>query len=176
MPSSCRSRPHGGYLRLNHEAVEILIKECHLAGCLECGKCTACCPYRELFGDLRLGRSPRRIIEKALRDVDLVADESIWCCPTCDECTDHCPAGVGIRDFITGIRRLAIEAGFISHAVLCARCGTYLLPAVSHAHLTKKLSPEGGDPPPHLELCPRCRAMDFSRRVRESLPGRRRTG
>ncbi|MFQ6104634.1 MAG: 4Fe-4S dicluster domain-containing protein [Candidatus Glassbacteria bacterium] len=150
---------------------ERLVEECCLTECLGCGKCTSCCPFSELFGDLRRGRSPRHIIEAALFNADLIDGDTIWCCPTCNECTERCPAGVRIRDFLTGIRRLAIKSGNDAHAVNCKRCGSYILPETSHNHLVGKLMGEGGQKPEFLFFCPRCRAVDHSRRVKETLPG-----
>jgi heterodisulfide reductase subunit C len=158
------------------DELDRLREETRLRECLECGKCTSCCPYRELFGDLRMGRSPRRIVKSALDGTDVLTGEQIWACPTCDECTNRCPSGVKIRDLITGLRRLAIGAGHDSHAVRCRSCGSYLLPDTSHTHLVKQLTPAGEEPAHYLFLCPRCRAQDHARREREALGLAHRAG
>jgi heterodisulfide reductase subunit C len=151
--------------------IEKLIHECRLTSCLECGKCTASCPLSELFGDVTFGRTPRGIIEMALLDADLVTGDAIWHCLTCDVCTKGCPSGVRFRDFIYGLRRLALAAGINAFAVHCKRCDSYFLPEIHHKLLIEQLSSED-IPSEFLLLCPRCRAIDFSEKVKKNLPGK----
>jgi len=155
------------------EVIERLVGEHNLTACFECGKCTASCPLSELFGDLTYGHTPRGIIEKALLDADLVTGDAIWYCLTCDVCTDGCPCGVKLRDFVEALRRLVIEAGHDTHGVRCRACGGYFLPDTTLKLMAGRLA-ASGEPPEFLLLCPRCRARDFSHRVMDNLPGNQR--
>jgi heterodisulfide reductase subunit C len=79
-----------------------------------------------IFGDLSYESSPRRIIEGVLADSIVPEDNWLWFCLTCNLCTDLCPMGVCLRDFIEAARRLLIEAGVTEHGSFCRDCGTYL--------------------------------------------------
>ncbi len=164
--------------KITRKDIERLITECRLTSCLECGKCTANCPLSEVFGevpegpmgsDVTYGRTPRGIIEKALVDADLVTNDAIWFCLTCDVCTEGCPSGVKFRDFIQALRKLVMDAGHDQWGVKCRRCGKYFQPDLIHKHILKKLS-VNEEPPDFLFMCPRCRTLSFSIRAKKSFP------
>jgi len=160
-------------MEITRSDIERLIKENRLTACFECGKCTASCPLCELFGDLDYGYTPKGIIEKALLNADLVTGDAIWYCLTCDVCTKGCPCGVRLRDFIEALRRLVVEAGYEAYGVHCRHCDQVFLPDTA-LKLVLATMDHRGEAPAFLHLCPRCRSVDFSRRVKESLPGGRR--
>jgi len=158
-------------MKIGKDEIEKLIKECNLTSCFECGKCTASCPMAEFFGDIEFGQTPRAIIEKALLNSDLVTGDAIWYCLTCEVCTKGCPSGVHFRDFIEGLRKLAIEKGHDSYGAKCKCCGGYFLPTITQKHLLKKLNGDS-ESAEFLFLCPVCRRRTFSQRVKKNHPYR----
>jgi len=104
-------------------------------------------------------------VERALVDPDQLTGEVIWYCLTCDVCTDGCPCGVKLRDFIVAMRELLLEAGEDQYGVRCRQCRHYFLPEPYWGLVRDLLHPEG-EPPAFLFLCPRCRCVDISRRLK----------
>jgi len=154
---------------VDRKVVEKLLLGHGLSSCFECGKCTASCPMSEIHGDVAFGRTPRGIIEMALFDPDLVIEEAIWHCLTCDVCTKGCPCGVRFRDFVVALREVAMDAGYTAHAVNCRKCGRYLEPD-SMLVLVLEKTVAGAEPPAYLFLCPRCRSRELGARVRTGRP------
>ncbi len=153
------------------KVIEQLISEHRLTSCLECGKCTAVCPLCELFADLEYGSTPKGVIERALCDADLVTTDTIWYCLTCNLCTEGCPCGVRLRDFIEALRRIVLDSGHYEYGVRCRRCQRYFLPDTNWRLVLDSVGRRGPEPPEFLFLCPPCRKQDFAGRVRRGLPG-----
>jgi Fe-S oxidoreductase len=85
--------------------------------CLECGKCTSICPVTTHFQNF----SPRLLVKKALLDFedDLLKDENIWQCTTCNLCNEVCPSDVLMPEFIRSIR---VEARNVGNKGVAAHC------------------------------------------------------
>ena len=118
--------------------------------CVECGKCSAVCPMADLYDDYRYQISPRGIVEHALLGLPYEDEGDVWSCLTCDLCTNLCPQGVKIRDFVVALREKQLSEGIRDHAAFCAECGTYVGPT-RVVHLvsdTSSTTPAS---------CPRCR-------------------
>lgn len=145
-----------------------LAEEHELSGCFECGKCNAICPLYELFEELDWRCSPRSIVEAGLDERDLTAGNAIWYCLQCDACTEGCPCGVEIRDFIADVRALALEVGRDEHVRRCTTCGEPFAPLTTLEAIARRTA-EQGDPPELLEACPRCRTREFAKRARWAL-------
>ena len=150
-------------MKIGRDEIERLIVEHSLSSCFECGKCTASCPMSQFFGDVEFGHTPRAIIEKALFDSDLVTGDAIWYCLTCDVCTKGCPAGVRFRDFIEGVRKLAIESGHDLYGARCKRCGEFFLPTITQKQILLKLNANSNGAE-YLFFCPPCRRRDAGAR------------
>lgn len=80
----------------------------NVATCYQCGKCSAGCPMAAEC-DLR----PHNVMRKAMtgRRDDLMKDESIWLCMTCETCTARCPNGCDPARVIDAVREIAAESG-----------------------------------------------------------------
>ncbi|MBW2277932.1 MAG: 4Fe-4S dicluster domain-containing protein, partial [Deltaproteobacteria bacterium] len=122
-----------------------LAEEHELHGCFECGKCNAICPLYDLFEDFDWKGSPRSIVEAGLDERDLTAGDAIWYCLQCDACTEGCPCGVEIRDFIADVRSLALEAGLDEHVRRCTSCGDPFAPLTTLEAIAR-CTAEQGDP------------------------------
>ena len=80
----------------------------NVATCYQCGKCSAGCPMAAEC-DLR----PHNVMRLAMtgRRSDLMADESIWLCLTCETCSARCPNGCDPARVIDAVREIAAESG-----------------------------------------------------------------
>ena len=80
----------------------------NVATCYQCGKCSAGCPMAS-ESDLR----PHNVMRLAMRDrrEQLLADESIWLCLTCETCSARCPNGCDPAKVIDAVREIAAESG-----------------------------------------------------------------
>ena len=80
----------------------------NVATCYQCGKCSAGCPMAA-EGDLR----PHNVMRLAMtgRRADLMTDESIWLCLTCETCSARCPNGCDPARVIDAVREIAAESG-----------------------------------------------------------------
>lgn len=76
-----------------------------IMACLQCGKCTAGCPFAE---DMDL--SPHQIVRFA--QLGLVANiarcEAIWYCASCFTCQSRCPVGIDIAALAEAVRMLSL--------------------------------------------------------------------
>ncbi len=98
--------PEGDDLRA-HFAVE------SLAAC--CGACSHECTVVRAQADVakRNTYDPLAIVDKIVAgDIeDLLANEEIWYCLACHECTRRCPQGRGLAETFETLRRLALARG-----------------------------------------------------------------
>jgi len=86
-----------------------LLVQHQLLGCVQCGRCAAGCPV-----SLRTALNTRKLIYQNLRTKKkLPKSEDIWCCTTCRTCQERCPKGIGIMDYIIGLRSYQVERGKI---------------------------------------------------------------
>jgi Fe-S oxidoreductase len=127
----------------------------------------------EIFEDFSYEVSPRGIVEKALFGFDLLTDVGIWFCLTCEVCTELCPAGVRFRDFVGGVRALAIEVGVTEHGLFCERCGKFVVPLHTAEYIEGKLNGENAAGE-YLRLCPSCRRYEFTAKLKDMRPGKSR--
>jgi quinone-modifying oxidoreductase subunit QmoC len=77
-----------------------------LQSCLQCGACTATC---DLAGDE--GLFPRRqvtFVRLGLQD-RLAADQDIWHCYGCTECSTRCPSGAKPASIMSALRQFATD-------------------------------------------------------------------
>lgn len=98
---------------LNEEALKLAQEisamiEQNIAGCYQCGKCTAGCPLafameippHEIIRLVQLGRR-----EEALNS------HTIWLCVSCQTCTSRCPKNIDIAGVMDALRVLAYRQG-----------------------------------------------------------------
>ncbi len=79
--------------------------------CYQCARCTGSCPAMEVapaFG-------PRETILKCLGlgHEQVVEDERLWLCCTCNVCEDRCPQKIPIGDLLVALRNSAARRGNI---------------------------------------------------------------
>ncbi len=69
--------------------------------CLQCGKCTAGCPFAEY-----MDRVPHQIVRLAQLGLipDLIECEAIWYCATCFTCESRCPVAIDIAALAEAVR------------------------------------------------------------------------
>ncbi len=80
----------------------------NIAGCYQCGKCTAGCPLafameippHEIIRLVQLGRR-----EEALNS------HTIWLCASCQTCTSRCPKNIDVAGVMDALRILAYRQG-----------------------------------------------------------------
>jgi L-lactate utilization protein LutB len=125
----------------------------------------------EIFDDYSYEVSPQGVIERVLLGSEMLEDDQLWFCLTCDLCADVCPEDVRFSDFIEAARRMILEAGITEQAIYCRRCGAYLCPQHTMEYVKKKVGEVGEE---LLALCPGCRQYEFGGKVK-SLGLRTRT-
>jgi len=108
--------------------IRILMEKNRLTACLDCGKCSAVCPMVRVYGEYVHNRGTRSIVERLSFDPEGLADETLWYCLACRECTFFCPSGVDFQNFMMGFRDLMISLGYKEYAHFCSQCGAYLMP------------------------------------------------
>ncbi len=90
------------------ERVQEILDRTGVAGCIQCGRCTATCPAA-LPAPLRA-----REVVRSVQDGDLsvvTARDDIWHCTTCFSCQERCPKGVTITQAILWLRAEAVRLG-----------------------------------------------------------------
>jgi len=89
------------------QRVEQIIREHNLYLCLECGKCSACCP-RMLSGKQY---SPRLLTQKIIAspEDENYIESAVWECLTCGLCEERCPSDVRFVSFILELRSLLAQ-------------------------------------------------------------------
>lgn len=100
-------------LCVDFEQREIFLEMSSLAPavCFQCGTCTAICPVSSLEEHY----NPRKIIRMLLLGMkdEVLKSDFIWLCSGCYRCTELCPRGVKITDFMSAIRNIAVREGHI---------------------------------------------------------------
>jgi len=76
--------------------------------CYQCGKCSAGCP---MAGESEL--RPHNVLRLAMNDRrdELLADDSLWLCLTCETCSTRCPNSCDPARVIDAVRELSVLAG-----------------------------------------------------------------
>jgi L-lactate utilization protein LutB len=131
--------------------------------CVDCGKCVAVCPMAEMYPDFGYAISPRGMVQKALRGLELAGDPGPWRCTLCGACTAACPAGVDCRTLVEELRRIAgADPGASGRtcAQTCATCGEALPSAAVQEYLRGVLPEAAWE---FLGLCPACRRLAYAR-------------
>lgn len=77
-----------------------------IASCIQCGKCSACCPV----GD-KMDLLPSRIVWelKSGRTEDVLSAVSPWKCLSCFACETRCPRGVSPARLMEALRLYSIR-------------------------------------------------------------------
>ncbi|MGD1995212.1 MAG: (Fe-S)-binding protein [Anaerolineae bacterium] len=153
------------------DSTQRLVDRYGLSLCVECGKCVAACPMREILDGFSSEHSARGVVRRALLGLEMVGHAGIWLCLTCDLCTNLCPAGVRFRDFIRAARRLSVETGRAKYGSFCRGCSAHICPSYAVEYLKRTLGEASQE---LLTLCPRCRQYRVGRRVKGLAVGSRR--
>ena len=82
-----------------------------LFNCFACGKCSAVCPISEVNEEFK----PRKIIHMILLGMkeEVLSNEFIWLCATCDACSFKCPQKVQMADIMNVVRKIAEDEGYV---------------------------------------------------------------
>jgi heterodisulfide reductase subunit C2 len=82
-----------------------------LFNCFACGKCSAVCPISEVNEEF----NPRKIIHMILLGMkeEVLSNEFIWLCATCDACSFRCPQEVRMADIMGVARKIAEEEMYV---------------------------------------------------------------
>lgn len=72
--------------------------------CFQCGLCDALCPWNRV-----VRFSIRRLLREGAFGLTEIESEDVWRCTTCKMCQEECPRGVEQIEFVTSLRRLAVE-------------------------------------------------------------------
>lgn len=82
-----------------------------LMNCFACGKCSAVCPISEVNEEFK----PRKIIHMILLGMkeEVLSNEFIWLCATCDACSFRCPQKVRMADIMSVVRKIAEDEGYV---------------------------------------------------------------
>ena len=82
-----------------------------LLNCFACGKCSAVCPISEVDEEF----DPRKIIHMILLGMkeEVLSNEFIWLCATCDACSFRCPQKVQMADIMSVVRKIAEDEGYV---------------------------------------------------------------
>jgi len=79
--------------------------------CYQCARCTGSCPAMEVAPAI----GPRETILRCLNlgHQQVVEDERVWLCCTCNVCEDRCPQKIPISDLLVALRNSAARRGNI---------------------------------------------------------------
>ena len=79
--------------------------------CYQCARCTGSCPAMEVAPAI----GPRETIIRCLNlgHQQVVEDERLWLCCTCNVCEDRCPQKIPIYDLLVALRNSAARRGNI---------------------------------------------------------------
>lgn len=90
-----------------------------IRACFTCRTCTASCPINEVNETF----NPLKIIRMALYGFkeEVLSADFVWLCTSCYACQERCPQGVNIADFMTQLKNMAVEEGFIPQGIRAQR-------------------------------------------------------
>ena len=80
-----------------------------IMACFTCRTCTASCPITTVNNKF----NPLRIIRMAIYGLkkEVLESDFIWLCSSCYACQERCPQGVGITEFMTLLKNMAVKEG-----------------------------------------------------------------
>ena len=84
--------------------VEALSGE-NLFGCLQCGTCSAGCPYVE-----EMDITPDEVIRYIILDrKEVLNSKTIWLCSSCFTCAERCPRDINITKIMEALRQIILR-------------------------------------------------------------------
>ena len=82
--------------------------------CMQCGLCSALCPWRLVPGEISGAFSIRKMLRQGQLGLEgFDAEEVLFACTTCGMCQVNCPRQVKIIDNVRSMRGTTVEAGFV---------------------------------------------------------------
>ena len=124
--------------------------------CVECGKCVALCPMAETAQGFNRERSPRGVVQQALRGMDAIL--GLESCLQCRSCSQVCPAGVDVAALIADLRRIRSVVQSV-----CPLCGAPMLPADAEKYVDSAVNAGFEGRISYAQLCPECRRRAYIR-------------
>ena len=90
-----------------------------ISACFTCRTCVASCPITEVNQMF----NPARIIRMVLYGLkdEVLGSDFIWLCSSCYACQERCPQGVGITEFMTVLKNMAVKAGHVPSGIRAQR-------------------------------------------------------
>ena len=77
----------------------------NLFGCLQCGTCSAGCPYVE-----EMDLTPDEVIRYIILDRNEVLNsKTIWLCSSCFTCAERCPRDINITKIMEALRQIILR-------------------------------------------------------------------
>ena len=77
----------------------------NLFGCLQCGTCSAGCPYVE-----EMDLTPDEIIRYIILDrKEVLNSKTIWLCSSCFTCAERCPKDINITKIMEALRQIILR-------------------------------------------------------------------
>ena len=125
--------------------------------CVECGKCVALCPMAETSPGFSRVKSPRGVVQQALRGME--DKPGVASCLQCRSCSQTCPAGVDVAGLIADLRRVQAR----SQLSVCSCCGAPMLPADAGRYLEGAVNAGFEGELSYASLCPACRRRAYVR-------------
>ena len=147
-------RREEGMSKQNYDAI---LKARGAFQCVECGKCVALCPMAETAEGFTRVKSPRGIVQQALRRADEMP--GLDSCLQCRSCSQTCPAGVDVAGLIADLRQLRARATMS----FCASCGAPMLPADAGRYVEGAVNAGFESEIVYASLCPACRRRAYIR-------------
>jgi heterodisulfide reductase subunit C len=77
----------------------------NLFNCLQCGTCSAGCPYVE-----EMDLSPDEVIRYIILDrKEVLNSKTIWLCSSCFTCAERCPRDINITKIMEALRQIILR-------------------------------------------------------------------
>lgn len=77
-----------------------------LAGCYECGTCTASCPF-----SAAMEVQPDALIRRLRFGLpDVLEPNTCWVCVGCDACTVRCPRAIDVSRVMAALRQIQLQS------------------------------------------------------------------